>query len=203
VQAVEGEHQRAVAAFGQLLGPAVGDLDVGQARLCHPGTGALDGQTRELVPVERRPRKGLGQGAQRHPRPAPDIRHKRPRGEPVGHPLKRRQDRGHEAETCPGAEHPLSAMHPLRAVAIVGQPGAGAKGIGQLVHQRRLGRGTESAGRELQALLLAREHQGASRGQLELLPIVGRQQVGRRVAPQPLAQPARVAAPSGRPSPLP
>lgn len=83
-------------------------------------------------------------------------------------------------------------MHSLCAVTVVGKAGAGAERQGEVVHQPRLGWRSERAGRELQAVLLTRQDQGASLGQLEVLPILGRHQLGRRVSAQPLPQPTHV-----------
>ena len=88
------------------------------------------------------------------------------------HALQRRDDRGREAEAGPRGKHALGEVNARRPMAVVGEARAGAEGIGEFIHKRRLGWGPERSGGELEALILTGQHHGARRGELKPLSVV-------------------------------
>ena len=192
VQTVEGEHERVITVIWQFLGSAIDDFDVVEPEFRDACLGTLHGQARQLIPMEGRAGVRVGQRRKSHRRATANIGHQCACGKPIVDSLQRRHDRRHQAQTGPRPEHALGLMHARGTLAVIGQPCASAERLGKVVHQRRVWRRPERAGSEQQAVFLPAEDHRADGGQLKTLPVIGREQVGRRVAPEPLAQPARL-----------
>ena len=159
-------------AGGDVLGPAVEQLDVVEVHGGDAGVGAEERVPRQVVAVERRLREGLGHRREGDARAAADVGDLDAPLEGVDDAVEGGDDLGDEGEAGPRAEHALGAVGAARSEPVVGQADAGAEGVGEVVDDRRVERGGEGAGGEAQAVVLVGEDRRAFGEELEGEPVV-------------------------------
>ena len=189
MQAVQRHHEVDVAGGREVL--AAGQVDGHVSDVGEPLAGRCHRPFGHVVALVGGGGEGLGEQLEGQSGAATDVHDPGSGREATGHAVQQWDHRRDEQGPRHRCQHRLGVLLGPLALVVVGQAQAGPERLHQPVRHPRIAQAGEHAG-GIAGLVLAGQHQGRLRLQLEGLSVTGDQQLGRRLAPEPLAQPPLV-----------